>query len=226
MPERRRKRERSEGVHLELENRSELFDAFERNTMRVESGGEVENGRGKPRAIPCSVGNAQSLETKRRKKTNCGQQHNDRHGSLRRNRRADIFQKKRDTKRSEREDGPSNDGAILEPFGPAVDPGKDLQAEEKRSEREVDDENQVPGRPRPLQGRPDHRAERGNQIQKNVTENPDGVNSRQSREGWRIPFAPVCEPTRQRGQRQRKERRAQQGMRDAAMPGQNEHGIA
>src|ERR1700676_995524 len=126
MPERWRKGERAKRFHLKLEERSELFDAFESSAMRVESCGEVEKGGCEARAIPRRIADAQSFATCGGEKKKWRQPPNDSDGSLRRYRRADLFPKIRDAQRSEREYGPSDDRAILQTFGLAVNPGEDL----------------------------------------------------------------------------------------------------
>jgi len=97
--------------------------------------------------------------------------------SSRRKRRTYHLPDYGDYERGDGENKPPSDRAPLQSFRLSINPRKNLRNQQNSTKREIDNEDQIPGRPRPFHGRPDHCAERSNKVHQNVAKNTDGINS-------------------------------------------------
>src|ERR1700753_1568460 len=133
----------------------------------------------------------QSEISERRKQKDRGKNH-DRHKNIsRRNRRTDSSRKRGGYDRDGDRNNPARKRALAKAVFFRVDPGKKLWDEKNRAERNVDDENKIPRGARPFQRRPNHRAEIGDEIKKDVTRNSDGIDRGQRGKRWRFPLSPL-----------------------------------
>jgi len=142
------------------------------------------------------------------------------------NRRTGNFTNSGDQEWSGQEHQPHPNGAALFFFRVGIDPGEQLRHKENRGQREINNENQVPGGARPLERRPDHGAKGRRQVEQDVTQDTHSVDRAQRRERRRFPFSPVRKRARDTGEKQRPYRKHQQRMRDASVPSNDQQLIA
>src|SRR5260370_1183791 len=156
-----------------------LLHARERGAMGEYRQSEVDKRANKTGKVPGRVPNTQSPAAERRQQEKTGEENDSGEYNAVGDGRTDNSANGRDEQRRWRKDQPDAESAALQLFGVSIDPRKQLRQEHNRRKREINDENQVPGGARPVQRRPNHRAEGGGQIKQDVAEDADGVNSNQ-----------------------------------------------